>query len=130
MLCACVVCRPLLFYILMEAIAGWTHMVLTLRLGFRRCQSTATATYYVKQGRKPNRPPIVFLHGIGIGIAPYVAFIARLAQRTGRTVIAVQYKHVSMRMTHHVPSATEVRITHTHTHILHSLCPMRVRGCA
>jgi pimeloyl-ACP methyl ester carboxylesterase len=43
-----------------------------------------------------------------MGLAPYLGFLTRLAERTGRTCIAVQCKHVSMRLTHHVPSAAAV----------------------
>lgn len=53
--------------------------------------------------------PIVILHGIGLGLAPYTAFIKRIqAEHPERTIIAVQYKHVSMRLTSHIPTATEV----------------------
>ncbi len=59
---------------------------------------------------------MVFLHGIGLGLAPYTGFLDRVSASSlssggagsGRTVIAVQYKHVSMRLTSQIPSATEV----------------------
>ena len=54
-------------------------------------------------------PPVVFLHGIGLGLAPYTGFLQRvIAQHPNRTVIAVQYKHVSMRLTSRIPTVTDV----------------------
>lgn len=51
--------------------------------------------------------PIIFLHGIGAGLAPYVGFLRRMAVG-GQRVYGVQYKHVSMRLTSAIPSPPEV----------------------
>ncbi len=44
--------RPLLFYVLMEAVAAWCHFSLTVRMGFTKAGMTDKATYYVKEGEK------------------------------------------------------------------------------
>ncbi|GAX75611.1 hypothetical protein CEUSTIGMA_g3055.t1 [Chlamydomonas eustigma] len=105
--------RPLTFYMLTEAVAGWSHVQLTQRQRFSIVCKTSIATYYVRrpQAGAVSDPssPIVFLHGIGLGLAPYISFLRRLgAQYPGRTVVAVQYKHVSMRLTFKIPTAPEV----------------------
>jgi pimeloyl-ACP methyl ester carboxylesterase len=106
--------RPLVFYALTELVGLYGHFQLTLRQGFRVLQETEVATYYVLHGdtgsAAAEMPPLVFLHGIGLGLTPYTGFLKRLAdQHPGRTIVAVQYKHVSMRLgTSRVPTATEV----------------------
>lgn len=40
--------RPLTFYLLMEAVAGVSHLQLTARQGFRLAAKTLTATYYLR----------------------------------------------------------------------------------
>jgi pimeloyl-ACP methyl ester carboxylesterase len=51
--------------------------------------------------------PILFCHGVGLGLAPYVPLVQRLAA-TGRPVIAVEFKHLAMRWTRRVPTVDEV----------------------
>ena len=76
---------------------------------------------------------VVVLHGIGLGLAPYLRLLARLAsaalcigsgkeqqrssdgqpaplsiRRRPWRVVAVQYRHVSMRLTRRIPAAEEV----------------------
>lgn len=106
--------RPLTFYLLTEAVAGWNHLKLTRTQGFKLAAVSDVATYYVKAPSAGSSdadvtPPVVFLHGIGLGLAPYTGFLRRVeAQHPGRTVIAVQYKHVSMRLTSRIPTVAEV----------------------
>lgn len=52
--------------------------------------------------------PIVFLHGVGAGLLPYIPFLLRVAA-LGRPVMAVEYKHLSMRWTDFIPTAPQVR---------------------
>ncbi|GLC37380.1 hypothetical protein PLESTM_000577500 [Pleodorina starrii] len=54
--------------------------------------------------------PLVFLHGIGLGLTPYLRLLGRLVAASGgrRPVYAVQYKHVSMRLTTTIPAPHEV----------------------
>jgi len=51
--------------------------------------------------------PILFCHGVGLGLAPYVPLVQRLAA-TGRPVIALEFKHLAMRWTRRVPTVEEV----------------------
>lgn len=51
--------------------------------------------------------PIVFLHGVGLGVLPYLDFICALVC-TGHPVIVVEYRHVAMRLCMKIPSCDEV----------------------
>jgi pimeloyl-ACP methyl ester carboxylesterase len=66
-------------------------------------------------GAAASAPPLVFLHGIGLGLAPYLGFLSRMAAAADaspeggrRTLVAVQYRHVSMRLSRRIPTAVEV----------------------
>ncbi|GLI59609.1 hypothetical protein VaNZ11_001541, partial [Volvox africanus] len=135
--------RPLIFYLLTEAVAAATHLALLL-MGFRATMTPGgTATVYTwargadaaaasasKGAMKKTGggamdtavaaataatgdggdPPLVFLHGIGLGLTPYLRLLSRLVTSSGgrRPVYAVQYKHVSMRLTSTIPAPHEV----------------------
>ncbi|KXZ44741.1 hypothetical protein GPECTOR_63g66 [Gonium pectorale] len=122
--------RPLSFYLLTETVAAATHLALRL-LGFRmagvtpggaatvyewtprRAKSAAAAAANANTEAEPDslpEPPLVFLHGIGLGLTPYLRLLGRLvvASRGQRAVYAVQYKHVSMRLTANIPAPHEV----------------------
>eukprot|EP00878_Enallax_costatus_P021001 GHUV01022218.1.p1 GENE.GHUV01022218.1~~GHUV01022218.1.p1 ORF type:complete len:363 (+),score=23.66 GHUV01022218.1:408-1496(+) len=62
------------------------------------------------QGQDASRDhlhPIIFLHGVGAGLLPYIPFLLRTTA-LGRPVLAVEYKHLSMRWTDFIPTAPEV----------------------
>ncbi|PNH09053.1 hypothetical protein TSOC_004392 [Tetrabaena socialis] len=125
--------RPLVFYLITEAVAAATHVALLLA-GFRAqptpngtatvyawrptaaatVAATATAaavpTTAVPVPGEEEQVPLVFLHGIGLGLAPYLRLLGRLVVASGgrRAVYAVQYKHVSMRLTARIPAPHEV----------------------
>lgn len=51
--------------------------------------------------------PILFLHGVGLGLFPYIVFVARLTL-TGQPVIAFECDHLGMRWVPRIPDADEV----------------------
>mmetsp|Transcript_5575 Transcript_5575/g.15001 ORF Transcript_5575/g.15001 Transcript_5575/m.15001 type:complete len:739 (-) Transcript_5575:1603-3819(-) len=118
--------RPLAFYLLIEYLFFMKHVVL-LSLGFRAYKH-AGFKYYVygklpnMRGRKEGQQlkgveledpahssqvPILFLHGVGMGLFPYMGFIAQLAC-TGQPVVAFECNHLGMRWVSHIPDADEV----------------------
>ncbi|EFJ48804.1 hypothetical protein VOLCADRAFT_90669 [Volvox carteri f. nagariensis] len=126
--------RPLVFYLLTEAVAAATHIAL-LVMGFRATATPGgTATVYtwspptagttataartatdIKKGGDgdggdDDDAPLLFLHGIGLGLTPYLRLLRRLLAASGgrRHVYAVQTKHVSMRLTSTIPAPHEV----------------------
>ncbi|GAX85025.1 hypothetical protein CEUSTIGMA_g12445.t1 [Chlamydomonas eustigma] len=52
-------------------------------------------------------PPILMLHGVGFGLMSYLPLAARLAS-TGRPVICMKIRHISMQLTRYIPMACEV----------------------
>ncbi|GIL52592.1 hypothetical protein Vafri_8414, partial [Volvox africanus] len=55
-----------------------------------------------------NRVPIVFLHGVGMGLMPYLRLLVALAA-TGAPIIAFELKHISQRWTRgHPPSMRQL----------------------
>jgi hypothetical protein len=60
-----------------------------------------------QRASKDHLHPVVFLHGVGGGLLPYIPFLLRVTALE-RPVLAVEYKHLSMRWTDHIPTAPEV----------------------
>lgn len=69
----------------------------------KHCSPTKHLTYWYHPSTSPNKLPIVFLHGIGIGLYPYVNFLADLSfpvtpgEQPG--VLAVELLPISFRLT-------------------------------
>eukprot|EP00879_Flechtneria_rotunda_P025127 GHRR01026686.1.p1 GENE.GHRR01026686.1~~GHRR01026686.1.p1 ORF type:complete len:484 (+),score=129.44 GHRR01026686.1:291-1742(+) len=117
--------RPLGFYLFMEFAAVMGHVAL-LAAGFR-AEHWMGMTYYTKnmcQDRQRSQvaaappaygagsdqaagPPLVLLHGIGMGLIPYISMLFNMAA-TGRPVLALQFKHIAMRWVLWVPTLDEV----------------------
>lgn len=95
--------RPLAFYAAIEYLIALKH-VLMLAMGFAHAHHRGMAVYtYGEVGRAGPRdalssvdgetvvamaaeesmPPFMFLHGVGVGVLPYINFVQRLAA-TGR----------------------------------------------
>lgn len=70
------------------------------------------------QGSVPDcisQAPLLLLHGVGLGLLPYIPLVMRLVA-TGRPLVAVESPHLSMRLVGDVPEVdTVVDVSHTHT---------------
>jgi pimeloyl-ACP methyl ester carboxylesterase len=104
--------RPLAFYLGTEVIALAKHCAM-LAAGWKAGKTAAPdgggggATYYTYGDvTNSSTPPILFCHGVGLGLAPYVPLVQRLAA-TGRPMIAVEFKHLAMRWTERVPTVED-----------------------
>lgn len=111
--------KPLAWYLLAEGLGGVKHAV--LRAAGFRCARHAGFLYYT-YGLPPasaaaaarrgegtavfDEPPIVFCHGVGLGLLPYLHFVLKLAG-LGRPVVAVEWPHLCMRWTSHIPTVDE-----------------------
>ncbi len=51
--------------------------------------------------------PLVLLHGVGMGLLPYLGLLVGLAA-AGHPLLAPQWRHVSMRLCLSVPTVDEV----------------------
>ncbi|ORY51502.1 hypothetical protein BCR33DRAFT_712546 [Rhizoclosmatium globosum] len=121
--------KPLILYAFIWSLEAFGLLLMTL-LGFKRVtpidrpyhhDSEATLNYWVympksysdksTQSRQDDKLPIVFLHGIGCGLFPYVHFIYSIMShmRFSRPVFVIEFPHVSMKL-------------HDHAHVIgHSL---------
>lgn len=102
--------RPLLLYVIFELLTWLEHAVL-LCCGFRG--HNALGVKYYSYGLTPGsgggpcsvpaaRKAVVFLHGVGIGLLPYILFLLRVAA-CNQPVVAFEFKHLSMRLCGDIP---------------------------
>ncbi|KAH6871980.1 hypothetical protein B0T10DRAFT_416710 [Thelonectria olida] len=73
---------------------------------FTTCRSPAeTLTYWYRPHTSKSRLPVVFIHGIGIGLYPYIPFLADLNAKDGEDsdgqvgIIAIEIMPISSRIT-------------------------------
>ena len=74
---------------------------------------SGTMTYWYRPGdmhrNNVNKPPIAFVHGIGIGVLPYWKFVRKLVESFGdRDIFLVTLPHISMRIGVSTPSDTQL----------------------
>ncbi|KXZ52317.1 hypothetical protein GPECTOR_10g949 [Gonium pectorale] len=118
--------RPLFFYAGVELLILLKH-VMMLAAGFRAHMHSGMRYYTYGlpaptaggaanalrspggRGRRQAAAtaPVLFLHGVGLGILPYLNFLLRLSS-LGRPVVAVEVRHLSMRACWEVPEEDEV----------------------
>ena len=98
--------RPLVMYtavhfILQELITP----IYLARLGFTRGQFN-TLSYQFRAGSDPSKEPLVFIHGLGVGILPYEQFLRDFIVKVedasspmyGRAILCVELHAVSQRL--------------------------------
>ena len=101
--------KPLIIYAFMEMI-GLFNLGILWWFGFRRLssrriarRSRGTMSMFVRDcappaGKDRKKDPMVFIHGVGFGVLPYVHFLGRMLANTDRPWIVVEMRHVSMRL--------------------------------
>lgn len=89
--------RPFLLYVFSTAALLFTGFLLYIQ-GFRRFRATRGISYWHRPAPKCTSlvPPIIFFHGIGLGITPYLWFLYNACK--GREAILVSLHFVSMRL--------------------------------
>lgn len=85
--------HPLLMYVLL-IIQRRRHAGKLKECGFEKVDGTGSLRYWTRRG-DPNLTPVVFAHGIGVGLFPYHSFIQELAGRDNRTVILLELPSIS-----------------------------------
>ena len=117
--------RPLLYYGLTHWFAGlvWTPRVMAIEHGFQRRtfrdesidgtgelhywyrpgETSAVGTAAEKEGEKQDA--LVFIHGIGIGPAPYMDFVSQAA-REGQPVVVLELPFASQRLSFDTTAAS------------------------
>jgi pimeloyl-ACP methyl ester carboxylesterase len=106
--------RPLLVYLLAGLLDMGSDCVIRC-LGFRRLR-VGGMSFWVRRGQPPppspprggggarqqpppQEPPIVFVHGVGLGLVTYLPFLRGLfAMSRHRAVVLLELPHVSMKL--------------------------------
>ena len=121
---------PAIFFLLSEAAAVFAN-TLYLLLGFRRGTS-GCLTYWHKPARlaprqprqpqQPQPPPVIFVHGLGLGLVPYVPFVVQLYRSFGgeRPVVLVELRHISLRFIARMPTMEAIATSLRDIAALHS----------
>ncbi|TPX58455.1 hypothetical protein PhCBS80983_g03142 [Powellomyces hirtus] len=103
--------RPLIYYLVCKCVNAASHVGLRI-LGYKQrtldpmdVAGSGTLTYLYRaptQPTPPNALPIVFIHGIGVGFAAYIPFIALLPRNV--PVYLLEWPHVAMQLEEEVPT--------------------------
>jgi len=115
--------RPFWMYVVTHLLLPWLTRAKLVARGFCRCRS-GTMTYWLRRGacrsehdllsggtreKDARSSPIIFCHGLGVGMLPYIEFITRLCEaHASSDVFCVDLPHVQMRPHEDVPSAREM----------------------
>lgn len=91
--------KPLIVYLIMELVGLCCHVVLGM-YGFRKMETSGITKWICRPtAYHDEKSPVVFIHGIGFGVLPYIHFILSLrSQERNRTFILVEMRHVAMRV--------------------------------
>jgi pimeloyl-ACP methyl ester carboxylesterase len=101
-----VISRPLGYYVVCNAVTHGTILFLRMFRGFHY-EYSGQCSFLVKPPNKASTStpkkeralPILFLHGLGIGLGQYMHFLGQLAKHEDGVVILVQ-PHISADITH------------------------------
>jgi pimeloyl-ACP methyl ester carboxylesterase len=98
--------RPLVMYTAVHFLLQEVIAPIRLSLmGFSRSQHRSLS-YQYRLGVHPEKEPLVFIHGLGVGVIPYESFLSRLIKMSedetsplfGRSILCVELHAVSQRI--------------------------------
>mmetsp|Transcript_30061 Transcript_30061/g.64923 ORF Transcript_30061/g.64923 Transcript_30061/m.64923 type:complete len:667 (+) Transcript_30061:113-2113(+) len=109
--------RPLAVYFGTSVLCPLLTMEVMRWMGFRR-EHVGGLVYWKREPRKDVKPsedinggshtPMVFVHGLGVGLVPYYDFIRRLSRRHSGDMYVPEFPCLAMAPWESVPSAREV----------------------
>lgn len=92
--------KPFVYYIATGLMDYVSDLTLKNYAEFERLNS-CKLNYWIKKYNYNNgekvKPPLVFIHGIGIGLITYLPFILKLC-KIKRTILLIELPHVSMKL--------------------------------
>ncbi|KAI8144248.1 hypothetical protein BJV82DRAFT_513595 [Fennellomyces sp. T-0311] len=108
----------------------WTEAAASLSSRAQTSSKVGRTAYWYREGNRADKKPIVFIHGIGPGLLPYLKFVYHLIG-IDAPLFCVEQPYVSMRCIEDVPSMQEIvrdleRMLHQHgfrdaVYVSHSL---------
>lgn len=109
--------RPLFMYMMSSLLCPLLTGQVMRFLGFRRGR-VGGLRYWTRQRRgdvnpaldvaSPRQMPLVFVHGLGVGLVPYYLFLYRLSKRHSGELYVPEFPFFAMAPWESVPSAREV----------------------
>jgi len=109
--------RPLFMYVGTSLLCPLMTFQVMRMMGFRR-ERVGALCYWHRPPRSdvpasidiagPRQLPLVFVHGLGVGLVPYYMFIHRLSQRYSNHLYVPEFPFLAMAPWESVPSAREV----------------------
>jgi len=106
--------RPLLFYAVTHLSVKCVTSLAMQYLGFDKHRS-GSLQYWHRQASpgegegRTQQAPVVFCHGLGVGVLPYIDFLRKLlVAGVTQEVFCVELPHISMRIQPTVPSSSEL----------------------
>ncbi|RKP26042.1 Alpha/Beta hydrolase protein [Syncephalis pseudoplumigaleata] len=90
--------RPLIVYLLIH-IGHYLTALCLHALGFRRGRTPHLAYWYRETSAASDAPPIVFVHGLSLGLVSYLVFFTQLCRRHGadRPLVFLHLDHLTYR---------------------------------
>lgn len=106
--------RPLIVYAGTSLLCPLLTLQVMSRMGFHR-ERVGGLAYWKRDPRRvpadldtTGQTPLVFVHGLGVGLVPYYLFIYRLSQRHSGDLYVPEFPFLAMAPWESVPSAREV----------------------
>jgi pimeloyl-ACP methyl ester carboxylesterase len=109
--------RPLIYYLAIYSTDFMTSFILGTLMGFTWVGSTngnSSNSYYYRPAIKESedgteQDAIVFVHGLGIGIFPYLPFLLTLIHANPhRPIVLLEQRHIATQLHHtHIPTRVE-----------------------
>ena len=109
-------------------VASFSGGVLRL-LGFQKHRSASgRVTYWFRpaleaQPLTPPQRPCVFVHGLGVGLAPYLAFLRRLSRCHAGPLVVVELRHIALQLRTTLPTIDSLVADLLSIHARHALGP-------
>ncbi|KAJ3060477.1 hypothetical protein HDU98_003554 [Podochytrium sp. JEL0797] len=102
--------KPLIFYIVMKGLEC-VEVIFLNSFGYRRRVENGLA-YWVRypsdvSDANDSATPIVFVHGIGVGLFQYMGFAHELSKTQSRPIFLIELPHITMRFSQHASTTVE-----------------------
>ncbi|KAJ9062262.1 hypothetical protein DSO57_1012708 [Entomophthora muscae] len=98
--------KPLLFYLMIHVVQQLSNLVLW-SMGFKHLREGSSSYWYLDG--KSKHEPVVFAHGIGMGLSVYLVKIYQLLKvNPGRRVVLLEFPYISLSPVTAVPTIARV----------------------
>ncbi|GAQ85404.1 hypothetical protein KFL_002330140 [Klebsormidium nitens] len=114
--------RPLFLYAWSQAVSVLVGNAFRL-MGYRSHTAQGLRYWYRPPSGDHGLQPKLFIHGLGIGVTPYLPFVSALMADRRRASVVVELGHIAMRLNRRPPTLDETVAALVGIHERHSLPP-------